>query len=154
MTATGQIRKVLAENNASALSRKAALLDRIRMVATPASTNDHFSPKRTSTLRLFRSMQDQTVDDPRVATTPTDAFQEMSWGLGLARLHSKQDRDEAVRAQSSGARWPAATAGGCSYVAKGMSHFAWFTEETVLQLHGMGPQGITYVNPADDPRKK
>jgi len=43
---------------------------------------------------------------------------------------------------------------GYSYVAKGMSHFAWFTEETVLQLHGMGPQGITYVNPADDPRKK
>jgi len=21
------------------------------------------------------------------------------------------------------------------------------------KLHGMGPQGITYVNPADDPRK-
>jgi hypothetical protein len=31
---------------------------------------------------------------------------------------------------------------------------AWFTEETVLQLHGIGPQGVTYVNPADDPRKK
>lgn len=27
-------------------------------------------------------------------------------------------------------------AGGYSYVAKGMSHYAWFTEETVLQLHG------------------
>jgi hypothetical protein len=24
----------------------------------------------------------------------------------------------------------------------------------VLQLHGMGPQGIVYVNPADDPRKQ
>jgi quercetin dioxygenase-like cupin family protein len=45
-------------------------------------------------------------------------------------------------------------AGGYSYVAKGMTHYAWFTEETVLQLHGMGPQGVTYVNPADDPRKK
>jgi quercetin dioxygenase-like cupin family protein len=45
-------------------------------------------------------------------------------------------------------------AGGYSYVAKGMTHYAWFTEETVLQLHGMGPQGITYVNAADDPRKK
>ena len=44
--------------------------------------------------------------------------------------------------------------GGYSYVAKGMTHYAWFTEETVLQLHGMGPQGITYVNAADDPRKK
>lgn len=45
-------------------------------------------------------------------------------------------------------------AGGYSFVAKGMTHFAWFTEPTVLQLHGLGPQGITYVNPADDPRKK
>jgi quercetin dioxygenase-like cupin family protein len=45
-------------------------------------------------------------------------------------------------------------AGGYSYVAKGMTHYAWFTEETVLQLHGIGPQGITYVNPTDDPRKQ
>ena len=26
-------------------------------------------------------------------------------------------------------------------------------QETVLQLHGTGPSGITYLNPADDPRK-
>jgi quercetin dioxygenase-like cupin family protein len=45
-------------------------------------------------------------------------------------------------------------AGGYSYVAKGMTHYAWFPEDTVIQLHGTGPQGITYVNPADDPRKK
>jgi quercetin dioxygenase-like cupin family protein len=31
-------------------------------------------------------------------------------------------------------------------------HFAVTREETVLQLHGIGPWGITYVNPADDPR--
>jgi quercetin dioxygenase-like cupin family protein len=42
--------------------------------------------------------------------------------------------------------------GGYSFVAKGMAHYAWFTEDTVLQLHGMGPQGVTYINPADDPR--
>lgn len=44
-------------------------------------------------------------------------------------------------------------AGGYSFVAKGMQHYAWFPEDTVIQLHGMGPQGITYINPADDPRK-
>lgn len=33
-------------------------------------------------------------------------------------------------------------------------HFAWTGGETVLQLHGIGPWAITYVNPADDPRKK
>jgi quercetin dioxygenase-like cupin family protein len=44
-------------------------------------------------------------------------------------------------------------AGGFAHVPKGMQHYAWFTEETVIQVHGMGPQGIVYVNPADDPRK-
>ena len=31
-------------------------------------------------------------------------------------------------------------------------HFAWTSEETILQLHGMGPWAINYLNPADDPR--
>jgi quercetin dioxygenase-like cupin family protein len=44
-------------------------------------------------------------------------------------------------------------AGGFVHMPKGMQHFAWFTEESTIQLHGMGPQGIIYVNPADDPRK-
>jgi len=35
-----------------------------------------------------------------------------------------------------------------------MAHYALFKEEAVLQLHGIGPWTITYVNPADDPRKK
>jgi len=41
-------------------------------------------------------------------------------------------------------------AGGFAHMAKGSS-IAWFTE-TIVQLHGMGPQSIIYVNPADDPR--
>ena len=36
----------------------------------------------------------------------------------------------------------------------GTKHFAMVKEETTVQLHGMGPWGINYVNPADDPRKK
>jgi hypothetical protein len=34
-----------------------------------------------------------------------------------------------------------------------MNHYAWASEETVVQVHGQGPFAITYVNPADDPRK-
>jgi len=45
-------------------------------------------------------------------------------------------------------------AGGFAHVGKGMIHYAHFPEATVIQLHGMGPQGITYVDPANDPRKK
>src|SRR5450432_3794700 len=40
-------------------------------------------------------------------------------------------------------------AGGFAHMAKGMQHFAWFTEDSIVQLHGMGPQSIIYVNPAD-----
>lgn len=32
-------------------------------------------------------------------------------------------------------------------------HFAWTQGEVEVQLNGVGPWGITYVNPADDPRK-
>jgi quercetin dioxygenase-like cupin family protein len=52
--------------------------------------------------------------------------------------------------ESSGQTIPA---GGFLQVPKTMHHYAWFDEETVLQLHGIGPGGITYVNPEDDPRK-
>ena len=33
------------------------------------------------------------------------------------------------------------------------NHFVWTTEESVVQLTGTGPWEITYVSPADDPRK-
>ena len=33
------------------------------------------------------------------------------------------------------------------------NHFLWTKEETVVQLNGTGPWVITYVSPADDPRK-
>lgn len=33
-------------------------------------------------------------------------------------------------------------------------HFAWTREETVVQIHGVGPWSINYVDLADDPRKK
>lgn len=34
------------------------------------------------------------------------------------------------------------------------NHFAWTKDEVIVQVHGIGPWGVTYVNPADDPRKK
>ena len=48
----------------------------------------------------------------------------------------------------------ALAAGGYLHMPKGMHHYAWFTEDTIIQLNGVGPTGITYINPADDPRKK
>ncbi len=51
------------------------------------------------------------------------------------------------------AKSAAVKAGGFAVAQKGMAHYAWFSEPTVIQVHGVGPFGITYVNPADDPRK-
>jgi len=34
----------------------------------------------------------------------------------------------------------------------GMRHFARADKATVVQLHGVGPWGLTYVNPADQPK--
>ena len=34
-----------------------------------------------------------------------------------------------------------------------MAHFAYADEETVVQITTVGPWGLTYVNPEDDPRK-
>lgn len=28
-------------------------------------------------------------------------------------------------------------------------HYAWFTEEAVIQVHGVGPTSVTWVNPTD-----
>lgn len=45
-------------------------------------------------------------------------------------------------------------AGGMVIMPARSPHFAWTSAETVVQLHGTGPWGITYINPADDPRSK
>jgi quercetin dioxygenase-like cupin family protein len=45
-------------------------------------------------------------------------------------------------------------AGSFAFMPSGMRHYAWATGETVLQVHGMGPWKINYVNPPDDPRNK
>lgn len=44
--------------------------------------------------------------------------------------------------------------GGFAIMQPGTHHFAWTSEETIVQIHSVGPWGVTYVNPADDPRKK
>jgi len=48
----------------------------------------------------------------------------------------------------------ALSAGSLSIMPAKTNHFAWTKEETVVQVHGIGPFAVTYVDPADDPRKK
>jgi len=44
--------------------------------------------------------------------------------------------------------------GGYLVVPAEAPHYGECTEETVLEVHTVGPLGTTYVNPADDPSKK
>jgi hypothetical protein len=44
--------------------------------------------------------------------------------------------------------------GGYTKMPARMHHFAIAKGETIFQLHSTGPFEVTYINPADDPRKK
>jgi quercetin dioxygenase-like cupin family protein len=43
--------------------------------------------------------------------------------------------------------------GGYALLPAEMRHFAWTKDGATVQVHGMGPFVINYVNPADDPSK-
>ncbi|HEX3319193.1 MAG TPA: cupin domain-containing protein [Terriglobales bacterium] len=45
-------------------------------------------------------------------------------------------------------------AGSFAGIAPRMHHYAMADGETTIQIHGMAPLSITYVNPSDDPRNK
>jgi quercetin dioxygenase-like cupin family protein len=45
------------------------------------------------------------------------------------------------------------TPGTYTSMAAGMRHYAWATGSTEIQVTSIGPWGITYVNPAEDPRR-
>jgi quercetin dioxygenase-like cupin family protein len=50
------------------------------------------------------------------------------------------------------AKTTALAAGSFAIMQTGVKHYVWCKDEVVLQGHSIGPWGITYVNPADDPR--
>ena len=77
-----------------------------------------------------------THPKPEVVTVITGTFR-----LGMGEKADKS------RAQ-------ALPAGSFLALSPGMAHFASADEDTVIQLNSTGPWSLTYVNPADDPRKK
>src|SRR5262245_33868064 len=58
-----------------------------------------------------------------------------------------------------GEKWDAASmkelpAGGYALLPAEMRHYAMAKTKATVQVHGMGPFALTYVNPADDPSKR
>ena len=43
-------------------------------------------------------------------------------------------------------------AGSFSSMPKGVAHYVFVTEDSVIQINAIGPWGVEYVNPKDDPR--
>jgi quercetin dioxygenase-like cupin family protein len=50
------------------------------------------------------------------------------------------------------AKGEAMAPGAFARMEKGMPHYAWATAPSIIQINGMGPFEINYINPADDPR--
>ena len=44
-------------------------------------------------------------------------------------------------------------AGAYAFVPAKMAHYGWTGGDTTIQVHGIGPFAINYVNPADDPAR-
>jgi quercetin dioxygenase-like cupin family protein len=63
------------------------------------------------------------------------------FGVGAGEVHDK-------------AAAPILAPGSFVQLPTGMAHFAWTETETVVQINAIGPFGITYVDPKDDPRAK
>jgi quercetin dioxygenase-like cupin family protein len=48
----------------------------------------------------------------------------------------------------------AVAAGDMMIMQPGTAHYAWTEGEVIVQLHGTGPWGVTYINAAEDPRNQ
>ena len=81
---------------------------------------------------------------PHIHPYATQVLTVISGSLGLAMGEKFEKKGELLKA-------------GSVVLHEGkLAHYVWTgTEETIIQAEGIGPAvGITYVNPADDPRKK
>jgi quercetin dioxygenase-like cupin family protein len=74
---------------------------------------------------------------------PVDELVEIISGLSKFGMGEKADPSKTK----------ALPPGSFFHMPPGMPHYAFFEEETVIQINTIGPWGVTYVNPADDPRK-
>jgi Domain of unknown function (DUF4437) len=90
------------------------------------------------TLRL------KVPDGYRVAPHWHPAAEHLTIISGTFHLGTGDKLDE-----SKGAALPA---GSYASMPAKMHHFAWVNGETVVQVHGMGPFKLIYVNPADAPK--
>jgi quercetin dioxygenase-like cupin family protein len=74
---------------------------------------------------------------------PTDEHITVLSGTFLIGMGEKADESTATEL----------SAGAYAAIPAKMAHYAWSKGDTLVQIHGVGPFTINYVNPADDPSK-
>jgi len=77
-------------------------------------------------------------------THPTDENVTVLSGTFYIAMGDKLDKKKGA----------AVKAGGFFRAEQGMQHYGWTPRGATIQVHGMGPFVVNYVNPADDPRNK
>jgi quercetin dioxygenase-like cupin family protein len=94
----------------------------------------------------YFAMRVKLPDGFRIAPHSHPCYERVTVISGTFNLGAGEKFDQgATQALPTGAYWS---------MEPGMRHFAWAKGETVVQVTTMGPWGINYVNPADDPRRK
>ena len=77
-------------------------------------------------------------------THPTDENVTVLAGAFHIAMGDKLDKTKGTRVK----------AGGFFRAEQGMQHYGWTDYGAIIQVHGMGPFVVNYVNPPDDPRNK
>lgn len=75
---------------------------------------------------------------------PVDENVTVLWGTLYAGMGDKLDRESSKPFRP----------GGYFAMPANHAHYVWTREETLIQVQGIGPTAITFVDPAEDPRKK
>ena len=115
---------------------------------------DPLDPGRSTALLLG----DPTREGPYTVRTRADA----GYAIGV---HLHPTEDEHLTVLSGGLHWSTGAAGsgaaehllpagGYIVFPAGTPHRLWTTDETVLQMSGIGPRTYVYLDPAEDPRAK
>jgi quercetin dioxygenase-like cupin family protein len=99
-------------------------------------------PMKPGTYTMRLSMPDGYTIPPH--THPADEHVTVVTGTFLVGLGGRLEAS----------KFTALSAGSFAMLPPGMQHYARAKGKTVIQLHGVGPWSLTYVNPADDPRAK
>lgn len=131
--------------------------ERTPRVATDADRDwvrDPLDPRRS--MALF--VGDPTKPGPYTVRARADA----GYSLGVHQHPTEDEHLTVLRgalhwstgAAGSGAPEHVLPAGGYIVFPAGTPHRLWTTEETVLQMSGIGPRTYVYLDPAEDPRAK